>query len=535
VPPYPAARTPACGAEHQAFDADAIVETLAALERTGGLSAAVRLLASQALSPDRLTTIAVSLYRSGANAVPFVIATKLVEGGVESLVLRALVAHLAVRLGQPAAAGSIIQFAQRCRNADGSERDTVRALLDPLLPIDLVEAFRAGNLALIRSYTPLWGALDPETLERLAPPPAGYVPNFARFQNPALRLPQRDFPAIPADALHRTRKVVFAIRHRWVPDRPSSREHDMPSRYSSAIGNYGWSPIRHDLRSFNDAAIVTEDYQAISALCRESGADLLILDEFLPRWGTGAAGEIIRALRRDRPSLKILSIYFDPWNPQSWDEMEAAAAYLDGAWSQIVTPVWQRPAFRHKAFLFPFPLGGIDAAPRSREPGFRFAGGVEYTNWDRALWLAAISATELPLDIAVSAHRDDDLTPIESFRVYLQRVCGAEAAINFARRSNGLRTSTARIFEVLAGGGLLVQERSDDLDFYLSAGEHYLRFETLTDLFDIAELIRSEPGFVNGIRHAGAAFFRAHYADDRLFAYLDRFLFDRESVASAAA
>jgi hypothetical protein len=309
----------------------------------------------------------------------------------------------------------------------------------------------------------------------------------------------------------------------------------MPSRYSLAIGNYGWRPIRHDLRSFNDAAIVAEDYQAIAALCRESGADLLILDEFLPRWGNDAAGEIIRALRRDRPSLKIMSIYFDPWTPQSWDEMEAAAEYLDGIWSQIVTPVWQRPAFCEKAFLFPFPLGGIDAAPRSREPGFRFAGGVEYTNWDRALWLAAISATALPLDIAVSAHRDDDLTPIESFRAYLERVSGAEAAINFSRRSNALRTSTARIFEVLAAGGLLVQERSDDLDFYLTAGHHYLRFETLTDLFDIAQLIRSEPELVDGIRRAGAAFFRARYADDRLFTYLDRFLFHRESVASAAA
>lgn len=506
--------------------ASALVDELERLEKAGDLSAALRLVASRSLTPSALGDTAIALYVRGLGAIPFILATKLLDGGFENILLRALAAHLALRLGQAGIAqASAARLSQLLASASAVERSSVRALLDPLLPLDVVGAFRDGNNPLVRAYTQLWGTLEPEAIDRLTLPQPGYKPDVERFKQAAGDDPPLGFKGSLSDAPPSARKVVLALRQRWMPERPTSREHDMPVRFEIAGANYGWTPIRHDLRSFENPALVVEDYRAIAAICRESNADLLILDEFQPSRADGATGDILRTLRRERPALKIMSVYFDPWLPQRWDEMEAAAAYLDGVWSQIVTPVWQQPAFQGKLVALPFPFGGRHAGPSHREPGLQFAGGVEYTNWDRALWLAAIAQTELPVKRSVSNHFDNNLSAIESYRAYMKRVAGSEAVLNFARRFNGFCPSTGRSFEALATGSLLVQERCDDLDLYLTPGRHYLRFETLTDLFDIAHLVATEPAFVENIRRQGAALFDERYADDRLFAYLDQFLF----------
>ena len=341
--------------------------------------------------------------------------------------------------------------------------------------------------------------------------------------------------AAPAGAPRSPRKAVLGIRHRWSPEQPNSREHDIPARYVMALESYGWQAQRHDLRSLEDRAIIAEDFRALAALCRDTEADLLILDDFQPRRGGGTAGEIIRALRRERPNLRIVSLYFDPWQPERWDDIEAGADCLDAIWSLVVTPIWQRPAFAGKTLFLPFPHGGAYPPPPALQPRFRFGGGVQYTNWDRAFWLAAINESGLPLTIAASDHQHDQLDPLESYRAYMLQSATGEAALNFARRSNGTYTLTGRSFETLATAGLLVQERSDDIDLFFIAGQHYLRFETLTDLFDIAHLLQRAPERAESIRRAGAAFFAERYSDERLIAYLDHLLFHRESAARAAA
>jgi hypothetical protein len=90
-------------------------------------------------------------------------------------------------------------------------------------------------------------------------------------------------------------------------------------------------------------------------------------------------------------------------------------------------------------------------------------------------------------------------------------------------------------FETLATGSLLIQERCDDIDLFFVAGRHYLRFETLTDLFDIAALLRSNPERAEAVRREGTAFLAERYSDDKLIGYLDRFLFHRETAARSAA
>jgi hypothetical protein len=361
------------------------------------------------------------------------------------------------------------------------------------------------------------------------------VAAFDRLLMPSDETKLHDLETPPRGLQRVARKTVLGIRHRWYPDQPSSRAHDIPPRVEAAFENYGWRVLRHDLRSLRDDATVAADYRTLAAMCRETGAEVLVLDDFMPSRGADAAGDIIRALRRDVPALRIVGLYMDPWLPEQWDDIEAGADCLDAVWTFVATPVWQRPIFRGKTLLMPFSQGGLFPMAPPVQPGFRFGGGVHYVNWDRALWVAAIAEAQLPLQIAISTHADDALGPLDSYRAYMHRQgATGEAILNFARRFNGVHTVTGRAFETLATGNLLVQERSDDIDGFLVAGKHYLRFETMTDLHDIAHLIRTAPDIVETIRQEGAAFFRARYTDERLVACLDHLLFHAAAKRAAA-
>lgn len=515
---------------------EALVEDVARLECAGDIAGAVKSLETCRLQPNDLATVALCLYRRDLSAVAFVITQSLLRNGMEHWILHALGAHLALRLGEAAAAEpSIKRLTELLGDADAAQRAAVRQLVEPFLPRDIVCAFQAGDRALNRAYAWLWSAIEPSTRERLAAPPPTQPSAIARVLESSDPGRLLRFASPSPDAPRVRRQVVLGIRHLWFPSDPNSRQHDLPPRFAAAFQAYGWQVTRHDLRHLQQPAIVAADYQALAALCRDGAADLLVLDNFMPALAAGAAGDIIRALRRERPDLRIVSIYTDPWLPENWDAIEAGADHLDGVWTLVVTPLLERDAFRGKRMLLPFLFGGsYGGAPIPLVPWFRFGGGVHYANWDRALWLAAMIEAGLPLSMAVSDHVDDKLDPLESFRAYMKHSVTGEAVLNFARRSNGVCTLTGRTFETLATGGLLVQERSDDIDQFLIAGEHYLRFETLGDLFAIAHLLKTEPERAEQIRRAGTAFFEARYSDDKVIGYIDHFLFHRGSARVAA-
>ncbi|HLI20172.1 MAG TPA: glycosyltransferase, partial [Stellaceae bacterium] len=509
---------------------DELVEELSRLERAGDLNAALGLLRARQLTPNALAAVALALYRRSLSAIAFLIVQMLLDNGIEHWTLLALSAHLGTRLGQgEAAARSTSRLIALFAAADADQRRSLRNLLDPLLPCDAVMAARSGNHALTRALAQLWAAAVPETTRRFAIPPADRPPDIARFREPGDPAQLHRFDAPPRGAPRIARKAVVAIRHLWIPAQPASREHDVPARIASALEAYGWQARRHDLRSLEDPAIVAADYAAIAALCRDWEADLLILDDFQPNRAGKAAGEIVRALRRERPQLKIAGLYMDPWVVELWGEIEAGAALLDCTWSPVVTDLWQRRAFAGKMLFATWPHGGAYPPPPPLQAVLSFGGGVQYSNWDRAFWLGAFAEAKLPLRIEVSDHAEDKLDPLASYRAYMLKAATGEAVLNFARRFNDLHTLTGRTFETLATGGLLIQERSDDIDRFFVANRHYLRFETLTDLFDIVHLLRAEPELAESIRREGAAFFQERYADDRLIAYLDHALFHRRA------
>lgn len=512
-----------------------LIEQLARLERANDIPTAFQMLCARNLSPEDLGGVAISLFRHDLSALAFIIAEKLLESGYEHWTLRALSCHLGVRLAQPAAvAASMPRLSELLEHAAPAEQQAAQDLVDPFLPRDVVQALRTGNNALVRGYARLWAALDPRSRKRFAIPAPGRTPDVARFHRPAESTPLRPYDLPPAGVPHTTRSVVLAARRYWAPADPASREHDIPARIDAALASYGWKPLRCDLRSFDDPGIVAEDYRAIAAACRESRPDVLIVDEFQTACGDdSAAGEIIKELKRELPRLRIVGLYLDPWVPERWSNITASAASADAIWSPVITAVWQHPSFIEKTLFIPLPHGGTYSPRAQRRPGFGFHGGVQYSNWDRALWFSTLAELGLPLEGSISCHHREELAPLESYRLYMSQMSAHEGVLNFSRRSNGTHTLTARTFEVPAAGGLLVQERADDVDAFFVAGRHYLRFETLTDLVDIDHLIRTEPDFVESIRREGAAFFRERYADDRIIGYLDHFLFHRLAAQAA--
>lgn len=510
---------------------EALIADVARHERGGDLAAGVRALAVRGLDPQALMAAAAALYRRDAGATAFFICEQLLQAGAENWILHALAAHLAIRLDRP---GAVARSAPRLKAllaANAEERASARALLDPFLPLDAVGAFARRDAAKLDALMQVWAAVEPGMMARLALPQPGREPDPTRLAEAARALPLYDFASPPAGAPPRRRKAVVAIRGRWIPHHLASRRHELPPRIGSAIAAYGWEPIAYDISSFVEPDKVAADYRAIAALVREHGADLVILDDFQPVIaGSPAPGETVGALQREQPGLRVVALYLDNWNTALWPSIEAGAALVDVVWAPIAAALWQRPAFRGKLLHAPLPHGGDHAGAGPARATLAFAGGVQYTNWYRAPWLAAIAAAGLPLELAVSSHQDDALNALDSYRAYMRRMAAARTMLNFAYRSDGTAIVTGRTFEALATGCLLVQERADEIDRFLVPNRHYLRFETLADLADIVALIESEPRRAEEIRRAGAAFFRERYADAKLIGYLDAALFHRAAA-----
>ncbi len=507
---------------------ETLIDELVGFERAGDLAQGMRNLSAREWSIEALTDLAVRLYHCDLTAFPLVLMDQLRQAGRDDWVVHAISAHLALRLDRmEVAEASIARLAARLGEASDVERAKARYLLDPLLPIEVVDAFRFGQTARLRALARLWSAVEPETMRRLAPPPADRQPDYRHLLDPPDEGRLLSFAVPPADAPRRQRKAVLAMRRQWAP-RPNSREHEVPARIAAGMASYGWRPHRYHIRSFTDRATATEDYRAIAELCRDPAVDCAIIDEFQPaRDGNTAPGEIFRALKRDRPELRLIGLYLDPWMPVHWDNIEAAAEILDGFWSPVVTPLWSRPAFRGKTLLCPWPHGELNAAPAPLHPVLGFAGGVQLANWYRAFWLTAIADAGLATRFLVSGHQGDELPALESYRRFLCKTGAMGASLNLAMRANGSRIVTGRTFEVPAAAGLLVQEQCGNVDLFFVPGRHYLRFDTLSDLADIVHLLRVAPEQADAIRRAGADFFRERYSDQKIMAYFDHFIFHR--------
>jgi len=356
-----------------------------------------------------------------------------------------------------------------------------------------------------------------------APIPALTLDELRRQGRARSRLISHASP--PASAPRSPRRAVVAFRELFFPNHPGSRPLDLGPRLVAAMEGYGWRPRFYGMPCRN----LIEEYRSIAELCVAHEAELLVLDDNLmeAEYARPARAAMIARLRQELPDLKIVSILFDTWSLDPVVMTEALAG-VDCVWETTSPslPLWREPAFAGRVLHMQVPHAGNDAGPGAPLDGrLCFCGGVKGYNWHRAFWLAAAAELGLPVEQRLSSHQSDGLPALESYALYMRQIRNAPCSLNLSMRSDLSCIVTGRSFETIISGSLLVQEATPDMDYYFTAGEHYLSFETLAELVAVVRFLAEHRDEAEEVRRCGNAFARERYSDDRLVGYLDKRLF----------
>lgn len=380
---------------------------------------------------------------------------------------------------------------------------------DPAFALNLLDIYKAGAPQLRSIFN--WEAEIP------TPDPAAWQrQGFAKAKLVPLAGPAPGAPRVP-------RKVLIAMRERVFPKKADSRIFDFGLLIAAAMKAYGWDAEHFAMKYFD----LADDYRQIADLSERLGVDALLIDDHIiaetPNQSARAA--MLQRLRAARPGIKIVAIHLDPWAIAA-DVFVSASSQMDALWAPHPTmPAWQHPALAPKMLFMPFPLGGDCPAPKSPLPQrLTFTGAALGYNWHRVFWAAGVSRG-LEMNLKLSQHIDDGLPPLESHARYMAAIEKAGSSVNFSMRPNMSRVLTARAFESIMAGALLVQEETDEIHSYFVAGEHYLSFDSVADLKSIARFIKERPEEAEAIRKRGNAFARERYSDEKIIGYLDRQLF----------
>lgn len=491
-----------------------LVDAVIGFEGRGDVAGALRFLLDQGLHPKELEVLARSLLTRGRYLSAYGLADRLIASGrdsVSSRLVRGMVARIADQDAQYAADLAALKAADR---PDQAELDLIWS--SNCHAVALLTQLSAGRYDSVIKIGALLRAVD----ERLAPlydstpsPPA---------PEPLSRLPPVAATMGPVRALG-PRRVVVAARKYFFPSHPNSRQHEIGPRMVAAMCASGWEAAFFPLQDPNRPDLLTDDYRQLLDFCRNHDAEAVVIDQ--PGLATPQIRDLLAAVAQGG-ARRVVGLFMDPWVREQWPNMLEVADFLDVAWSSFpALEVWSDPAFVGKTYFAPFPIG-IDRPPVTVTTGTaNFIGGVQFYNWQRAVWLAFIKVFNLPVQLRISQHMDDDLSAVDSFALYLTDLADAGAALNFAMRGDFSRTMTGRMFEILYSGALLIQEECGDADQFLAAGIHYLPFRTLGDLTRALALIRTEPERIEAIRRAGSEFYRDTYSDRRIISTLDGLLF----------
>jgi hypothetical protein len=352
----------------------------------------------------------------------------------------------------------------------------------------------------------------------------GRRPDLAEWQRQGReRAKLITFSSPPPETPRRPLKALVAMRERMLPHKLESRLFDFGPLIASAMVEYGWQARHYPMSYVN----IYNDYSTIVARCQQEDIDVLFLDDHVIQNGAchGIRDAMLRQIREFKPEIKIVAIHLDPWMIDS-RTMVDTSPMIDGLWAPHPTlPLWRHPALADKMLFMPFPLAGhCPPATTPLRPGLTFSGGVMGYNWHRAFWISG-AVHGLSIEPVLTIHMDDGLSPLESHAVYMARLESSTCSVNFSMRSDLSRILTARAFETVMAGGLLVQEETPELDYYFVSGEHYLRFETVSDLRAIATFIAEQPEQAEEIRRRGNAYARAAYGDEKIISYVDAKLF----------
>lgn len=504
-----------------------IVETFLRLNAENDVDGLVRY-AQGIRDPDLLVHAVYQLIASGEVRPAYVAAMLLTNATIPNPVVSVALAVGGLVFGNPEeeARGRNLLRSQMDRLDAENRASFYAAVVEPVFKRLLEGALKTADQGLVLRILEIMKDAAPRfrtMFAMQAPVPTLDVENLRRRGRESARL--IDYPSPPAGMPRSVRRAVVAVRELFFPNLPWSRPLDLGPRLVAGMETYGWQTSFYGMKCLDLPA----DYRGIAEFCRHQQADLLVLDDNMIEavYARPARAEMIAHLRRELPSLKIVSILFDTWVLDPVVLKESLAA-VDCIW-ETTSPsleLWKDPAFAGKLLHMQVPHAGNDSPPvPPLRPGVSFYGGVKGYNWHRAFWLAAASSLGLPIEKTLSSHASDGLPALASYALYMRQLAEAPCSLNLSMRSDQSCIVTGRCFETIITGSLLVQEATPDMEYYFVSGEHYLPFSSLAELRAVIDFIDKNRDEADEIRRCGNAFARERYNDDKLIGYLDRALF----------
>ncbi|MEO5341301.1 MAG: glycosyltransferase [Magnetococcus sp. MYC-9] len=346
------------------------------------------------------------------------------------------------------------------------------------------------------------------------------------------RAPERPLPPIPPQ--RQSRSVLVAMRAPFTPGDGPCLVH-VGKRWVTALRAYGWQANHYSIPSEALCDDGVPLCAALVAACRQQQAEIVLLDDGLLLPFRRARAEMIAQLRRETPTVKVVGCYVEPWALEP-ALLAEAASWLDAIWCSEPLPLWSQPPLADRWLALPLPgenRAGVQDQPLSGQ--MLLVGDLDaIENSYHLFWLAAAETLGLPVKKSLAVYHGDLLRPLAEPGAAVPYLNDAPCHLRFTLRVDQRRTLHRQSFATLLGGGLLIQERTEEMHRYFIPGEHYLEFATLAELVAVGQFLRNEPEAAEAIRRRGHAFAQTHYGHEALVGHLDGFLYgaSRTGVAS---
>jgi hypothetical protein len=307
-------------------------------------------------------------------------------------------------------------------------------------------------------------------------------------------------------------RVHLYVRARFFGSR--SRMHDIGVRIHSALAHQN---------------VEVHSFDLDSEVPGGGPSDLVLVDDaLLFRKDAARKRAFLERLRSSTGRLGFLE--FDPWTASLTTRIGQNRDLYDFIWAPAPTRIDNGKIGGLPACAMPFPTGCHDIFERfslgsaqSPRHDIQFCGAIEEYNFHRYFWVLAISLLRDAVPCEVTNHVDDGLDAETSLTGYVERLSNSYAALGFTMRSDGTSILVGRTFDTLRLGQLLIQEYCPDVRHYLTPDEHFIEFQTLSELDAIRSTLRRDGRFED-IRANGRHIFAERYSDEAILRHLCTFV-----------
>lgn len=335
-------------------------------------------------------------------------------------------------------------------------------------------------------------------------------------------------PLPPVGAPRESKRVLMMIR----------QQRAMGLRLVVAMNSYGWHAEICQL-ALSDATAV-DDCRAIAEMSRQQDVDLLFFDAHQLLGfenGFSTYSEMIAQLRQEKPSLKVVAIFYDSIPTAKQAILDAMASSMDAVLSHLSLDsfIARHPGYSVftgkmlQAFLIPCIDQNLGISNKPLVPVPLFSGTISSGHWSRALWLSAANHAGIHLKTRINAFSYENpvykKSPLDDYASYMQGLADATCCLNMLMLDTQERYLVARSFEIPFTGSLLLQEYSPMMHQYYIPGEHYLEFSTISEMAGMIRFISEHKEEAEEIRRSGNAFAREQYSDEKIAGQLDKFLY----------